>query len=57
MTGNSALKMVCWANWAFIFLHFHLFSQRGLVASFIQFKCTKYFRDDLTLVLNAVFQF
>ena len=32
----------------------------GLVASLIQFKCTKYFRDDLTLVLedaHAVFQF
>ena len=24
----------------------------GLVASLIQFKCTKYFRDDLTLVFE-----
>jgi hypothetical protein len=30
-----------------------LSSQRELVASLIQFKCTKYFRDDLiTLVLE-----
>ena len=27
-------------------------SQLGLVASLIQFKCTKYFRDDLTLVIE-----
>jgi hypothetical protein len=32
----------------------HMSSEQGLVASLdlIQFKCTKYFRDDLTLVLK-----
>ena len=29
-----------------------LSSQLGLVASLIQFMCTKYFRDDLTLVFE-----
>jgi hypothetical protein len=33
-------------------LPIELSSQRGLVASLIQFKCMKYFRDDLTLVLE-----
>ena len=33
-------------------LPIELSSQQGLVASLIQFKCTKYFRDDLTLVLE-----
>ena len=33
-------------------LPFELSSQLGLVASLIQFKCTKYFRDDLTLVFE-----
>ena len=31
---------------------FELSSQLGLVASLIQFKCTKYFRDNLTLVFE-----
>ena len=30
-----------------------LSSQRGLVASLIQFKCTKYFRNCLTLVFGT----
>ena len=33
-------------------LPIELSSQLGLVASLIQFKCTKYFRDDLTLVFE-----
>ena len=33
-------------------LPIELSSQLGLVTSFIQFKCTKYFRDDLTLVFE-----
>ena len=34
------------------FIPIELLSQLGLVASLIQFKCTKYFRDDLTLVFE-----
>ena len=33
-------------------LPIELSSQLGLEASLIQFKCTKYFRDDLKLVLE-----
>ena len=33
-------------------IHYSLSSQLGLVASLIQFKCAKYFRDDLTLVFE-----
>jgi hypothetical protein len=33
-------------------LPIELSSQWRLVASLIQFKCTKYFRDDLTIVLE-----
>ena len=29
-----------------------LSSQRGLIVNLIQFKCTKYFRDDLTFLLE-----
>ena len=37
-------------------LPIELSSQQGLVASLIQFKCTKYFRDDLMLVMKLVFR-
>ena len=35
-----------------IFACLELSSQLGLIASLIQLKCTKYFRDDLTLVFE-----
>ena len=38
-------------------LAIELSSQLGLVASLIQFKCTKYFRDDLTLVFEDTQRF
>ena len=37
---------------AALLIELHVFSQLGLVASLIQFKCMKYFRNDLALVFE-----